>query len=254
MTTTAPEADAKATRNMISHARDLIAAVAPDHANRAVARLLVDGIAELDGRAAPDWPALPAPVHPDVLADARTVLGGVDMTGWTVNDVGAVYTWLTGHDGASYYTPTVAAEAMVALSIGPQLDRLSAFPDPGSVLGVLAVDPSCGAGVFLVAAARLIAVRYAERLFGGADAITTAIVMPEVMDECVFGIDIDPTAVDLARAALWMEVRGQPITFMDRNIICGDPLSGPNVQPPRLAERLAETTPYTEPTEPGEHS
>lgn len=36
-----------------------------------------------------------------------------------------------------------------------------------------------------------------------------------------------------------MQVQGvQPITFLDRNIICGDTLAG--AEPPRLVERLAE--------------
>jgi type I restriction-modification system DNA methylase subunit len=133
---------------------------------------------------------------------------------------------------------------MARVSIEPQMDRLSRHPDPGNVLQILAVDPSCGAGVFLVACARLIAHRYAERLFGEASDLTVAIVMPEVLDQSIFGIDIDPVAVDLAKAALWFEISGeQPITFMDRNIIAGDALAGPEVEPPRLRERRCAAEP-----------
>ena len=65
--------------------------------------------------------------------------------------------------------------------------------------------------------------------------------LPEVMTECVFGMDIDPVAVDLARAALWIEAGGeQHITFMDRNVVIVNPLSGPDAQPPKLAERLGD--------------
>jgi hypothetical protein len=60
--------------------------------------------------------------------------------------------------------------------------------------------------------------------------------MPDVMTKCVFGMDIDPTAVDLARAALWFEVSGEkPVSFMDQNVVVVDPLSGPDAQPPKLA-------------------
>jgi hypothetical protein len=45
------------------------------------------------------------------------------------------------------------AAAMVQMSIGPQLDELAGGLDPDNVLQVLAVDPTCGAGVFLVQAA-----------------------------------------------------------------------------------------------------
>jgi hypothetical protein len=54
-------------------------------------------------------------------------------------------------------------------------------------------------------------------------------------------MDIDPVAVDLARAALWIEAGGeQPIGFMDRNVVVVNSLSGPDAQPPKLAERLGD--------------
>jgi type I restriction-modification system DNA methylase subunit len=162
------------------------------------------------------------------------------MTDWDVPDLAGAYEHLIDRSGA-WFTPPEIANVMVRFSIGPQLDRLCQHPDPGNVLQVLAVDPSCGCGVFLVTAAKSIATRYAERLFGEATNLTLAIVLPEVLSETIFGVDIDPIVVDVCKAALWFEVGGeQPITFMDRNIICGDTLAGPHVQPPKLAERLAE--------------
>lgn len=222
-------------------ARDLIAG--HEHANQAVMRLLVDQLATHRGLPIPDWPSLPSPVDTDDLDKARRHLADLDMTEWDINDIGAAYERMTGHADAAWYTPPEIAEFMVRFSIGPQLDRLSEHPDPGNVLQVLATDPSCGAGVFLVTAARFIAARYSDRLFGETTDLTMQIVMPEVMSETIFGIDIDPGAVELAKAALWLEVGGeQSITFMDRNVICGNTLAGPHVQPPKLAERLAETS------------
>ncbi len=142
---------------------------------------------------------------------------------------------------ASYYTPPWAAAAMVRFSIGLAVERMVSSADPRAVLHVLAVDPACGAGVFLVEAARLITAAYAGRLAGRADPALARVLLPEVMAECVFGMDRDPVAVDLARAALWAEMGGeQPVTYMDRNVVCVNSLSGPDAQPPKLAERLGE--------------
>ncbi len=218
-------------------ARDLLGDGA--HANHAAARLLVDLLATRRGQTPPEWPTLPGPpIDAERLTAARGRLDNLDTTGWDVNDVGTAYEQMIDRGGA-WYTPPEVAQAMVALSVGQHLDRLAEHADPGSVLGVVAFDPACGAGVFLVAAARFVAARYAARLLGGATEATVAAVMPHVMAETVFGVDIDPVAVDLAKAALWFEIDGRrPITFMDRNIICGDVLSGPDVQPPKLAERF----------------
>lgn len=211
-----------------------------DCANHAVMRLLVDRVAADRGLPPAAWPALPSPPDSTALDVARQQLAEVDVTGWDGTDLGAAYEHLLSQSGA-WFTPLPVAEAMCRLAIGPQLDKFARHPDPGNVLQVLVVDPSCGAGVFLVCAARLVTGRYAERLFGEVTDLTVRIVMPQVMDECIFGIDLDPVCVDLAKAALWMEIGGeQPIAFMDRNVIVGDTLAGPEVQPPKLAERLAQ--------------
>jgi hypothetical protein len=90
-----------------------------------------------------------------------------------------------------------------------------------------------------VSAARRIAGRYAALILGAQpDESMVRLVLPEVMTECVFGLDIDPVAVTLAKSALWLETLGkEDITFMDRNVIVGNPLSGPGAMPPKLEER-----------------
>jgi type II restriction/modification system DNA methylase subunit YeeA len=169
-------------------------------------------------------------------------MAGEDVSGWGVAELGAFRERLLKEDerasGGVWYTPPELADFMTRFSIAPVLDRLADATDPASVLDVLALDPACGAGVFLVSAARLIANRYAG-LIAKAEPTDwmVAHVMPEVLSECVFGVDIDPVAVDLAKSALWLEIDGvEPITFMDRNVICGDALDQDS--PPKLEERL----------------
>lgn len=140
----------------------------------------------------------------------------------------------------AWYTPEPVAMFMARISIDTQVERFADDPDPHAMLNILAIDPACGAGAFLVEACRHIAARYAARLFGSDDPGLAATAQSIVMYECVYGIDIDPVAVDLARFACWAELGGAvPFGFLDRNIICGDVLSGPDVEPPHLTERLS---------------
>ena len=221
-------------------------------------RSLIDRLAAAKGLPAP---GLDRPHLPDAEA-ALDELGPLD--GWHILDIGEIHQQLLeltvttdkhgratarkqslarrGEQG-SWYTPPEVAAAMCALSIGPQLDRLGEDPDPWNLLNITAIDPACGAGVFLVEAAQLIANRLARRLFGitTPDVPVRAVeaVLPDVMVECVFGIDVDPVAVDLAKTTLWIRIGGRrPHGFLDRNVIVGDAL---NLDlPPAYAERRGE--------------
>ena len=94
--------------------------------------------------------------------------------------------------------------------------------------------------MFLAAAARLLATHYAGRLFGRQPtAAQVFAVMPTVVMWCVFGIDIDPVAVELARVAVSIETGGTiPPHALLRHIVCGNPLDGDS--PPAMEERLGK--------------
>ncbi|MFG3157119.1 N-6 DNA methylase [Streptomyces sp. NPDC048219] len=219
-------------------------------------RCLIDRLAQARGL---QPPRLTRPADP-AAEQALDALGPLD--GWHIMDLGEVNQQLLqltvsrGPDGSatvdrkglgaratlgSWYTPPEVAAAMCRLSFGPQLGKLSQHPDPGNVLQILVIDPACGAGVFLIEATRLIARRLAERVSGvtPAPAVHLKHALPVVMRECVFGVDIDPVAVDLARTALWLEVDGRmPFDFMDRNVIVGNALD--DEMPPAFTERRGD--------------
>jgi hypothetical protein len=185
-----------------------------------------------------DLPA-PWPVDPAVAADVAEL----DVAGWDVNVLGALHEYLLTMDQrqrrGTWYTPIEAAEAVARLALDPQLQARTDPADPDRLLSVLACDPACGAGVFLVVSARIIAGRYAALLTNTDSPPSPGLVravMPSVLYDCVFGIDLDPNAVLLSKLTLWLETDGRmPITLLDGNIICGDTLNGD--EPPRLAER-----------------
>ncbi len=49
-----------------------------------------------------------------------------------------------------------------------------------------------------------------------------------IAERCVYGVDINPMAVELAKLSLWLVTlaRGRPFGFLDHNLRCGDSLLG----------------------------
>jgi hypothetical protein len=131
----------------------------------------------------------------------------------------------------SYYTPDSLVQALLDTSLDPVLDRVEAeAEDPAAaLLTVTVVDPACGSGHFLLAAARRIATRVARhRAHGVASAEDYRHALREAVRACVHGVDRNPLAVELTKVALWIETvePGKPLGFLDSNIRCGDSLLG----------------------------
>ncbi|OGH60756.1 MAG: hypothetical protein A3G34_03635 [Candidatus Lindowbacteria bacterium RIFCSPLOWO2_12_FULL_62_27] len=136
---------------------------------------------------------------------------------------------------------------------------------PEEILSIKVCDPACGSGSFLVAALRfltdaLYASLFAHRrlageqdrtivnLFNGAagparlgdewipcrvedadfESRLKARLRRHVVERCVYGVDLDPLAIELCRLALWIETmdRDLPFSFLDHKIKCGNSLVG----------------------------
>lgn len=103
---------------------------------------------------------------------------------------------------ACYYTPLALVEQLLDASLSPMLAQLAAQPDREAALLRLKVcDPACGNGRFLVATAR----RLAEQLQTWRGTNDDLAAIDEVLAHCIYGIDRDPLAVELAQFALqWL--------------------------------------------------
>jgi len=131
----------------------------------------------------------------------------------------------------SYYTPDSLVQALLASALDPVLDRVQAeAEDPAAaLLGVRVLDPACGSGHFLLAAGRRVAVRLARLRAGGtAGSEEYRHALRDVARDCLYGVDRNPMAVELAKVALWIETvePGKPLGFLDANLRCGDALLG----------------------------
>ncbi|PSB13148.1 restriction endonuclease [filamentous cyanobacterium CCP2] len=99
-----------------------------------------------------------------------------------------------------------------------------------ALLSLKICDPACGSGHFLLAAARRVGKELARVRTGeaqpGAQALRQAI--RDVIQHCIYGVDLNPLAVDLCKVALWIEglCHGMSLNFLDHRIKCGNSLVG----------------------------
>jgi hypothetical protein len=131
----------------------------------------------------------------------------------------------------SYYTPDSLVQVLLDSALDPVLDRVeSESEDPvRGLLGVTVIDPACGSGHFLLAAARRIAKRVVRLRHGDIHTEQQRLAaLRDVVRSCIHGVDRNPMAVELTKVALWIETvePGKPLGFLDANIRLGDSLLG----------------------------
>lgn len=131
----------------------------------------------------------------------------------------------------SYYTPDSLVQALLDTALDPVLDKTETEAnDPAkALLKLSAIDPACGSGHFLLAAARRIATRLARIRADGTPSLADfRHALRDVARCCIHGVDRNPMAVELTKVALWIETvdPGLPLGFFDAQIRCGDSLLG----------------------------
>src|SRR5205807_7401464 len=90
-----------------------------------------------------------------------------------------------------------------------------------ALLEISVVDPACGSGHFLLAAARRLAGHLARLQANGTpSAAEYRHALRQVVGRCLYGVDLNPMAVELCKVSLWMEAvePGLPLTFLNSHI------------------------------------
>lgn len=143
----------------------------------------------------------------------------------------------------SYYTPDSLIQCLLDSALDPVLNEAAAKPQAEkAILALKVCDPACGSGHFLIAAAHRIANRLASVRTGdeapAPDAQRSA--LRDVIGHCLFGVDLNPMAVELCKVNLWLEALepGKPLSFLDAHIQCGNSLLG--TTPKLLAKGIPE--------------
>ncbi len=131
----------------------------------------------------------------------------------------------------SYYTPTPLVSELLDSALEPVLDEAVSQPDAeSSLLSVTVLDPACGSGHFLIAAAERIARRLASVRTGERAPAPSAIghALRDVVSHCLYGIDANAMAIELAKVNLWLAAMepGKPLSFLDHHLAHGNALLG----------------------------
>ena len=141
----------------------------------------------------------------------------------------------------SHYTPRSLTEPIVRRTLEPVLKglRKKGPPMADEILAIKVCDPAMGSGAFLVEACRQLADALieawhvhgrTEQILPGEDEVVVA--RRVVAQRCLYGVDRNVVAVDLAKMSLWLATlaRDHPLTFLDHALRHGDSLLGLNRQ------------------------
>jgi hypothetical protein len=135
----------------------------------------------------------------------------------------------------SHYTPRSLTQPIVQTTLDPILKNLGEKPTPAQILDLKVCDPAMGSGAFLVEACRYLgtALETAWAAHGSAPKVP-----PDedlliharrlVASRCLYGVDKNKFAVDLAKLSLWLATlaKDHPFTFLDHALRHGDSLVG----------------------------
>ncbi|MDE2772032.1 MAG: N-6 DNA methylase [Bacteroidota bacterium] len=135
----------------------------------------------------------------------------------------------------SHYTPRSLTEPIVAEALRPLLERLGERAHPNEILKIKVLDPATGSGAFLVETCRQLAERLVKAwsVHGGkpeklVDEDEVLHARRVVAQKCLYGVDRNPMAIDLAKLSLWLVTlaRNHEFTFIDHALRHGDSLVG----------------------------
>jgi hypothetical protein len=131
----------------------------------------------------------------------------------------------------AFYTPRALTEYLVRRTLAPLVREAT----PERILSLRVLDPAMGSGAFLVAACRYLALAYETALIHGGVVSAGDLTDRDrsgfrraVAQRCLFGVDINPMAVQLARLSLWLATLSgdRPLTFLDHHLRAGNSLVG----------------------------
>jgi hypothetical protein len=140
----------------------------------------------------------------------------------------------------SHYTPRALTRPIVEEALRPWLERCEHKPTAAQILDLKICDPAMGSGAFLVESCRYLAELLEQAwtreglpaaLKPGGHALGEEPLIYArrlIAQSCLYGVDKNPFAVNLARLSMWLVSlsKDAPFTFVDHALKCGDSLVG----------------------------
>jgi hypothetical protein len=131
----------------------------------------------------------------------------------------------------SHYTPEELVRPLIKHSLDYLIeDKLKESDPEKGLLSLTICDVACGSGHILLSAARRVGFELAK-VRSKEDQPTPSVLRTAVRDvirNCIYGVDLNPLAVELCKVALWLEAHepGSPLNFLDHHIKCGNAIVG----------------------------
>ncbi|MBD3213551.1 MAG: N-6 DNA methylase, partial [Candidatus Lokiarchaeota archaeon] len=136
----------------------------------------------------------------------------------------------------SYYTPKELIDILIRTTLQPLVE--DRFEEAGedlkdqenAIMNIKVCDPACGGGTFLLSALDFLGKQLAEIRTGQDSPLENdlRVARRDVLQHCIYGVDMNPLAVELAKISLWLRasVKDKPLNFLDNHIKCGNSLIG----------------------------
>ncbi len=135
----------------------------------------------------------------------------------------------------SYYTPRELVQLVIRETLVPVVEaRLKAAGEDRkaqeeALLSLKVLDPAMGSGAFLISALEYLAEKLSEIRGHPPDDLEARYqARHEVAARCLYGVDLNPMAVELAKLSVWIAsaAKGRPLSFLDHHLKCGNALVG----------------------------
>ena len=135
----------------------------------------------------------------------------------------------------TYYTPEKITKFLVETALFPLVKNKSSE----EILRIKILDPAMGSGAFLVAACNYLADCFLDKLIEEGKVQETTLTKNElanfrrlIAENCLYGVDLNPMAVELAKVSLWITTAAdqKPLNFLDHRLAVGNSLIGSSLK------------------------
>ncbi|MFX1537748.1 MAG: Eco57I restriction-modification methylase domain-containing protein, partial [Promethearchaeota archaeon] len=134
----------------------------------------------------------------------------------------------------SFFTPDIIVKYIVERNLDSFIEGLQKSSIPAEeILNLKILDPAMGSGYFLLETINYLATKYLELELTEINELNPTEIKLKIASNCVYGVDRNPLAVELAKISLWIDIalENRPLPFLDHHLKVGNSLIGAEIRP-----------------------